>query len=157
MFQQEQDELSSRLAKEIDVRSSLEKKLKLAEEAKEIMKDQLDLYEEEISSLKLSLEAQQALIAESETKIEALEDDMDAAERMLARSKEMESMLEEYMNEVKELENKEAELQEMCRDKVSLFWHFENPCFDYRSLGLIFIYSSYYTHWHLHFLTSRTS
>ena len=118
MFQQEQDELSSRLAKEIDVRSSLEKKLKLAEEAKEIMADQLGLYEEENSSLKLSLEAQQALIAEREAKIEALEDDMDSAERVLARSKEMETMLEEYMNDVKDLEDKEAELQEKCRRKV---------------------------------------
>jgi chromosome segregation ATPase len=115
MSQQENEEMSTRLKNEIELRTSLEKKLRLAEESKEILADKLDLNEEQIASLRLSLEAQQQLIAERERKLDNLEDELEDTDRLALRYKEMESLLEEYMAENKDLETREAELVERCR------------------------------------------
>ena len=117
MFKQEENEFDARLKHEVDLRSNLEKKLKLAEEAKEVMIDKLDMYQEQISSLRLSLEAQQSLISERESRIEALEDELAQDDQVALRFKEMESLLGEYMADNKELEEKQSALEESCQLK----------------------------------------
>ena len=117
MFKQEENELEARLKHEVELRSNLEKKLKLAEEAKEVMLDKVDMCQEQISSLRLSLEAQQSLISERESKIEALEDELAQDDQVALRYKEMESLLGEYMADNKELEEKQSALEESCQLK----------------------------------------
>ena len=117
MFKQEENEFDARLKHEVELRSNLEKKLKFAEEAKEVMIDKLDMCQEQISSLRLSLEAQQSLISERESRIEALEDELAQDDQVALRFKEMESLLGEYMADNKELEEKQAALEESCQLK----------------------------------------
>ena len=117
MFQQEQEEVNSRVHHEVELRSNLEKKLLLAEEAKEVLTEKLELCQEQILSLKLSLEAQQNLISERETRIEILEDDLAEADQVALRFKEMETLLGEYMADNKELEDKHTEFEESLRLK----------------------------------------
>lgn len=123
---QDNDDLSSKLKAEIKLRSDLDKKVELSKEENKVADDKAEALAEEISSLRLSLEAQQTLIGEYETKIGGYEDDLEDANKLYDRYNEMETLLEEIMEEKKELENRESDLVQKCRMKDELIMELRN-------------------------------
>ena len=123
---QDNDDLSSKLKAEVKLRSDLEKKVKLSKEEEKSAADKAEAQAEEIRSLRLSLEAQQTLVAEYESKIGSLEEDLDGVNKLYDRYSEMETLLEEIMEEKKDIEARESDLVEKCRMKDQLIAELRN-------------------------------
>ena len=98
----------------------LESKLESSEEENSSTKVELTTQKELISSLNLSLEAQQLTVMEHKKKVAELEDDLKGTEVFLLRYQEMESLLKEYMNDVTALEEKDASNNQLIMNKDDL-------------------------------------
>ena len=109
-----------KLKEQTEKMKNLESQLQSTEIENSSSKVELRKKSEEISSLNLSLEAQQRIIGEYEKKIEELEGDLKGTENFLRRFNEMESLLKEYMNDVKELEEKNSSNQKLIKVKDGL-------------------------------------
>jgi len=126
LVKQDNDDITSKLKAEAKLRSDLERKVELSNDARKAAEDKGEAQAEEIRSLRISLEAQQNIIGEYESKISGYEEDLEGANKLYDRYSEMETLLGEIMEEKKELEARESDLVQKCRMKDELIAELRN-------------------------------
>jgi len=95
----------------------LTKKINLKEKEAEKMKNNLEIREEEISSLTLSLEAQQKMIAENETELRTLKHDLVRAENMSDKVENLQLKLSAQDEELAQLKNEQESQMDKIKEK----------------------------------------
>merc|ERR1719162_2342871 len=84
------------------------------------MKNNLEIREEEISSLTLSLEAQQKMIAENETELRTLKHDLVRAENMSDKVENLQFKLSAQDEELAQLKNDQESQMDKIKEKEKI-------------------------------------